>query len=105
MGSVVRVPGLSSTGSVVVVQALPHSMWDLPGSGIQPMSPALAGGFFTTESPGKPCVLVFVLKVSAVLCIKLKQTFTDIWKESPLTFLPSPSLHICLYIIYFLYSI
>ena len=22
-----------------------HSMWDLPGSGIEPVSPALAGGF------------------------------------------------------------
>ena len=29
-------------------------MWDLPRSGIEPVSPALAGGFFTTESPGKP---------------------------------------------------
>ena len=29
-------------------------MWDLPGSGIEPMSPALAGGFFTTGPPGKP---------------------------------------------------
>ena len=28
-------------------------MWDLPRSGIEPMSPALAGGFFTTEPPGK----------------------------------------------------
>ena len=31
-----------------------HSMWDLPRPGIKPMSPALAGGFFTTEPPGKP---------------------------------------------------
>ena len=30
-------------------------MWDLSRSGIQPMSPALAGGFFTTEQSGKPC--------------------------------------------------
>ena len=28
-------------------------MWDLPGLGIEPMSPALAGGFFTTEPLGK----------------------------------------------------
>ena len=28
---------------------------DLPDPGIEPMSPALAGGFFTTEPPGKPC--------------------------------------------------
>ena len=27
---------------------------DLPNSGIKPVSPALAGGFFTTEPPGKP---------------------------------------------------
>ena len=26
---------------------------DLPDPGIKPMSPALAGGFFTTEPPGK----------------------------------------------------
>ena len=30
-----------------------HGTWDLPGSGIEPMSPALEGGFFTTEPPGK----------------------------------------------------
>ena len=29
-------------------------MWDLPGSGIEPLSPALAGGLFTTEQPGEP---------------------------------------------------
>ena len=29
-------------------------MWDPPGPGIEPMFPALAGGFFTTEPPGKP---------------------------------------------------
>ena len=27
---------------------------DLPNPGIQPTSPALAGGFFATEPPGKP---------------------------------------------------
>ena len=29
-------------------------MWDLPGPGIEPVPLALAGGFFTTEPPGKP---------------------------------------------------
>ena len=29
-------------------------MWDLSGLGMQLASPALAGGFFTTEPPGKP---------------------------------------------------
>ena len=27
---------------------------NLPNPGIEPASPALAGGFFTTEPPGKP---------------------------------------------------
>ena len=27
---------------------------DLPNSGIEPLSPALAVGYFTSESPGKP---------------------------------------------------
>ena len=29
-------------------------MWDLPGPGLEPMSPALAGGFLVTAPPGKP---------------------------------------------------
>ena len=28
-------------------------MWDLPGPGLEPVSPALAGGLLTTASPGK----------------------------------------------------
>ena len=32
---------------------LPYGMWNLPGTGIEPMSPALAGEFLTTGSPGK----------------------------------------------------
>ena len=31
-------------------------MWDLPRSGIELVSPALAGGFFATEPPGKPLI-------------------------------------------------
>ena len=30
------------------------SPWDLPDPGIEPMSPALAGGFLITEPPVKP---------------------------------------------------
>ena len=29
-------------------------MWDLPRPGLEPVSPALAGGFLTTTPPGKP---------------------------------------------------
>ena len=41
------------------------AMWDLPGSGIEPMSPALAGGFFTTKSTRKPFFFFFFLMVFA----------------------------------------
>ena len=30
---------------------------DLPNPGIEPATPALAGGFFTTEPPGKPLIV------------------------------------------------
>ena len=30
-----------------------HGMWGLPGPGLEPMCPALAGGFLTTVPPGK----------------------------------------------------
>ena len=32
-------------------------MWDLPGAGIEPVSPALARRLFTTEPPGKSIYL------------------------------------------------
>ena len=31
-----------------------RGMWDLPRPGLEPLSPALAGGFSTTVPPGKP---------------------------------------------------
>ena len=31
-------------------------IWDLPRPGLEPVSPALAGGFLTTAPPGKPLV-------------------------------------------------
>ena len=35
-------------------------MWDLPGPGLKPVSPALAGGCLTTAPPGKPPCEVFL---------------------------------------------
>jgi len=40
---------------------------DLPDPGIKPASPALAGGFFTTEAPRKPISLLAVLTGPDVL--------------------------------------
>ena len=34
-------------------------MRDLPGPGLEPVSPALAGGFLTTAPPGKPYKKIF----------------------------------------------
>ena len=50
VGSVVAVHGLSSCGTRA---SLLRGMWDLPGPGLEPVSPALAGGFLTTAPPGK----------------------------------------------------
>ena len=40
-------------------------MWDLPGSGIEPVSPALAGRFVST---GPPCVDAKLLQSCLTLC-------------------------------------
>ena len=42
---------LRSTGS-----KMRGLMWDLPGPGIEPMSPSLAGGFLATRTPGKSSI-------------------------------------------------
>ena len=47
---------LSSCGARA--ELLP-GIWNLPGSGIEPVSPALASRFFTTEPPGKPHINLF----------------------------------------------
>ena len=62
MGATVVVCGLFvAVASLVVEPGLqgvraqrPCGMSDIPGSGIESLSPALAGGFFTTEPPGSP---------------------------------------------------
>ena len=64
--SVVVAHGLSSCGSQALDHRLSscgaqasllHGMWDLPGPGLEPVSPALAGGFLTTAPPGKSLFL------------------------------------------------
>ena len=55
-GSVASVPRLQSVGSIVGAEwaYLLRGMWNLPGPGIEPASPTLAGGLFTTETSGEP---------------------------------------------------
>ena len=50
---------LGCVGSVAVVHGLSYSVDQLlPGSEIEPVSLALADGFFTTEPPRKPWILI-----------------------------------------------
>ena len=49
------------------------SMRDLSEPGMEPIRPALAGRFFTTEPPGKPAVIVLInheaSKMNTIVCI------------------------------------
>ena len=47
---------LSSCGAPA---QLLRGMWDLPRPGLEPVSPALAGGFLTTAPPGKTAFFFF----------------------------------------------
>ena len=69
-GSVAVAHGLNSCGLQSLERRLSscgaraeflRSMWDLPGPGFEPVSPALAGRFITTVPPGKPPGITFEL--------------------------------------------
>ena len=92
-------------------------MWDLPGPGLEPVSPALAGRFSTTAPPGKPnahlfmcsfsicisslvkCPNLFLLGylfsyyVLRVLCIFRIQVLSQIWDLQILFSIPWLSFH------------
>ena len=62
VGSVVATPSFqNSLNSYGSWAQLPCSLWSLPGSGTEPVSPPLPGGFFTTEPPGRPQVIHLML--------------------------------------------
>ena len=68
-------------------------MWDLPRSGIEPVFPALAGGFFTTEPPGKHKVGKHSIFLSHNLFFIPSFTFLHWrrkWRPTPV-FLPGES--------------
>ena len=48
---------LSGLSSRSLWAQLPHSTWNLPRPGIEPVSLASAGGFLTTGPPGKPPIV------------------------------------------------
>ena len=63
-------------------------MWDLPGPGLEPMSPALAGRFLTTVLPGKSHqpFLPFIFLIIAILtgvkwCLVVVLIWFPWWSE------------------------
>ena len=86
-GSVVVACGLSSCGLRALERRLSScgarayllcGMWDLPGPGLEPVSPALTGGFLTTVPPGKTLLyiiylLVFVFQYGVFLLFLMKR--------------------------------
>ena len=95
--SVVVAQGLSSCGSRALecrlsscgTQAsLLHGMWDIPGIGLEPISPALAGRFLTTAQPGKS-PKSFSLKQNPKSHFR-KLENTEKQKETKITDIPLP---------------
>ena len=66
---------LSSCGSRA---QLLRGMWDLPRPGLEPVSPALAGGPSTTVPPGKPYRSFLNLKWTYTMFIVLELVFLRI---------------------------
>ena len=63
-------------------------MRDLPGPGLEPVSPALAGGFLTTAPPGKPqqsfffkFIYLFLAVLGLPFCVR---AFSSCGKWGPL---------------------
>jgi len=67
---------------------------DLPNPGIKLSSPALAGGFFTTEPPGKPKSMVQTLKAEVAVAKRKAVAPGHAWKLQELSPVsaPEPSL-------------
>ena len=86
--SVVAARGLSSCGSRALERRLSscgtraqllHGTWDLPGPGLEPVSPALAGGFLTTAPQGKSLVCVLLMPLQQSLITSL---LSDVTRQS-----------------------
>ena len=55
-------------------------MWDLPRPGLEPVSPALAGGLPTTAQPGKPYYVLFLKILN--LAYNIQSSYTSTAQQS-----------------------
>ena len=62
---------------------MPCGMWDLPGPGTEPVSPALAGRFLTTGPPGKSSVFFSIFIYMAVLVAVHRSFSCGMWDSVP----------------------
>ena len=65
---------------------------DLSKSGVEPVSPALAGGFFTSEPPGRPWTWRLLTNTNTPPGSKPFSPLTWIMTLAPLVFQPQPCL-------------
>ena len=56
---------------------------DFPNPGIEPISPALAGEFFTTEPPGQPTIHIHIHAAAAAKSLQSCPTLCDPIDGSP----------------------
>ena len=90
-GSVVVARGLSSCGLRALERRLSScgarayllcGMWDLPGPGLEPVSPALTGGFLTTVPPGKTLLYIIYLLVFVNVGFNFSKGMVATWLKS-----------------------
>ena len=76
--------GCSGFGSWGARAQLPHGIWDLPGPGIEPVSPALQGRFSTTTTREVPGHSLPALRDSLLVLAFLEAHRASILHYSPL---------------------
>ena len=60
-----------------------RGMWDLPRPGLEPVYPAMAGGFLTTAPPGKSLKLLFFFFLNLFIYFWLCWVFVSVRGLSP----------------------
>ena len=69
-------------------------MWDLPGPGLEPVSPALAGGFLTTAPLGKSYLSSWTpLHIDTIVSSSLTRSYSFVWGQINLLYLVFMDTH------------